>query len=341
MAEPDRNQVFVSYSHKDSKWKDRLVDMLIPLIHHRVVPVWWDDRIKPGQQWLREIEEALAAARVGLLLVSVNFLASEFIMKNELPALLDKAEAGGLTLMWVLVRNCLYQHSAIVKYQAAHDLSKPWNSLTEAELDEVLVNICNKIKNAVESLPPSQQEPIEQVSQEISTAPLGASEAFIAPLPVTRQPISDADRPVSHGRTSPQSDELAKKILAHVDDLDTINDIGSMFILKREWPNAIFTFSKLVNLATPTRQDWMAKGYKNLGHLYNSRWSEDRQQEDFRMAYQCWTLSKNLYLHQGQREHAAEVQSWLEDLARRRHEEHAVKKSGAVPQALVTAKHQP
>ena len=82
-----------------------------------------------------------------------------------------------------------------------------------------------------------------------------------------------------------------------------INDIGSMFILKREWPNAIFTLSKLVNLATPTRQDWMAKGYKTLGHLYNSRWSEDRQQEDFRMAYQCWTLSRNLYLHQGQRGH--------------------------------------
>ena len=165
MAEPDRNQVFISYSHKDSKWKDRLVDMLTPLIHHRVVTVWWDDRIKPGQQWLREIEEALAAARVGLLLVSVNFLASEFIMKNELPALLDRAEAGGLTLMWVLVRRCLYEHTKIMKYQAAHDPRKPWNSLTEAEVDEVLVNICNKIKNAVESLPLSQRQPTSQPAE--------------------------------------------------------------------------------------------------------------------------------------------------------------------------------
>jgi hypothetical protein len=224
MAEPDRNQVFISYSHKDSKWKDKLVDMLTPLIHHRVVAVWWDDRIKPGQQWLREIEEALAAARVGLLLVSVNFLASEFIMKNELPALLDRAEAGGLTLMWVLVRHCLYEHTNIMKYQAAHDPRKPWNSLTEAELDEILVDICNKIKNAVESLPLAPQEPTEPASQEISTVPSGTSEAFVAPLPVTPQPILDADHPVSHGGTSPQSDELARKILAHVDDLDTIND---------------------------------------------------------------------------------------------------------------------
>ena len=69
--------------------------------------------------------------------------------------------------MWVLVRHCLYKHTKIMKYQAAHDPRKPWNSLTEAELDEILVNICNKIKNAVESLLFSQQEPTGQASREL------------------------------------------------------------------------------------------------------------------------------------------------------------------------------
>jgi hypothetical protein len=112
----------------------------------------------------------------------------------------------------------------------------------------------------------------------------------------------------------PQSDERAKQILTHVNDLDSINNIGSIFMLERQWPNAVFTFNKLIKLATPRRQDWVAKGYKNLGYSYRQRWCEDRQQADLRMAYNCWTFSRNLYRYRGQRDHAEEVQSWLEEL---------------------------
>jgi hypothetical protein len=75
----DRPSVFLSCSHQDRPWLDRLNTMLAPLVRTGAVELWWDGQISPGKHWREEIDNAMASARVAVLLVSAPFLASEFI----------------------------------------------------------------------------------------------------------------------------------------------------------------------------------------------------------------------------------------------------------------------
>ncbi|MFN5465258.1 MAG: macro domain-containing protein [Cyanobacteriota bacterium] len=151
-ASPERTvgtDVFISYSHKDQKWLKLLQVFLQPLVRKGALSLWDDTKIDPGTKWREAIETALRSSKVAVLLVSKDFLASPFIAEHELPTLLAAAESRGLTIIWVYLSPCLYQESGVGAYQAAHDTSRTISSLRGAKREEVLVNICQKIKAAL------------------------------------------------------------------------------------------------------------------------------------------------------------------------------------------------
>jgi serine/threonine protein kinase len=148
MPDQVRDQVFISYCHKDRKWLDRLQTMLRPLLRQSKVSVWADTQIRAGAKWKVEIEKALASANVAVLLVSPDYLASEFIDQQELPPLLEAAEQEGTTIIWVAVSASLYEVTEIAKYKGANDPSRPLDSLSDSDLAKELVSIAKQIEAA-------------------------------------------------------------------------------------------------------------------------------------------------------------------------------------------------
>jgi hypothetical protein len=141
-----RDKVFISYSHKDYRWLKELQIQLAPYVRNGMMAVWDDSHIRSGAAWNESIEQAVASAKVAVLLVSPEFLASEFIAERELPLLLEAAKSGGIAILWVPVRSSSVEITPIAKYQAAHSTEKPLASLPRAARDKVLVEICKKIQ---------------------------------------------------------------------------------------------------------------------------------------------------------------------------------------------------
>jgi len=142
-----RDKVFISYSHKDKKFLDDLLAHLKPLERAGRVSAWSDKQIQPGSQWFGEIQAALAATKVAVLLITKDFLASDFIHDHELGPLLKEAAAGGVAVRWVLVRDCNWKNTPLKDYQAAFPSEKPLAEM-KAERDSAWVTICGTIEAA-------------------------------------------------------------------------------------------------------------------------------------------------------------------------------------------------
>ncbi len=138
--------VFVSYSHKDKAWLKRLQTHLKPYMRGGSLSVWDDTKIKAGSSWREEIDMALGSASVAVLLVSPNFLDSEFIASDELPPLLTAAKSRGLTILWAALSSSSYDETEIKTFQAALEPSKPLDTLSKAQQNKALVKLCKTIK---------------------------------------------------------------------------------------------------------------------------------------------------------------------------------------------------
>jgi internalin A len=129
-----RDQVFISYSHKD-KWHDDLDTHLKPYLRGGSIVSWSDQQIGPGSEWFKEIQFALANSKVAVLLVTPDFIVSDFIHEHELGPVLKEATRGGVKILWVPVRASSYKKTALNYYQAVLDPSKPLANMMEADRD--------------------------------------------------------------------------------------------------------------------------------------------------------------------------------------------------------------
>jgi hypothetical protein len=141
--------IFISYSHKDTEWLEKLKQFLKPLEDKNLVRVWDDTAIRPGAEWLAEIRKALGAARVAVFLVTQDFLNSPFIGNEELPALVEAATNKGCLIFWIAVKPSTFADSPLARFQGANSPTKPLALMSAGEQDEALLQVYQKMKAAV------------------------------------------------------------------------------------------------------------------------------------------------------------------------------------------------
>ncbi|MET0650183.1 MAG: patatin-like phospholipase family protein [Pyrinomonadaceae bacterium] len=147
-----RDQVFISYSHEDREWLHRFQDTLAPYIWNKAINLWDDTKIPSGALWYKEIKKALASAKVAVLLVTIDYLASDFIKNEELQEFVRASEEDGLKILWVAVGHSGWKQTPLFHYQAVNDPELPLNHLqSRAEQDRELVRICDEIAKALDS----------------------------------------------------------------------------------------------------------------------------------------------------------------------------------------------
>ncbi len=102
-------KIFYSYSHADANLRDELDKHLSTLKRNGIIDDWSDGEITPGTPWEEQILEKLANADVILLLVSSDFLASDFINEVELERAIARHESGDVRVIPIILRPCDWQ----------------------------------------------------------------------------------------------------------------------------------------------------------------------------------------------------------------------------------------
>ncbi|SRR6266487_1758088 len=146
-----RTGVVISYAHADKRYKyvERLEKHLAPFVKNQKVDYWIDTRIKPGSDWRKEIKQVFESAKVAILLVSADYLASEFIVENELPPLVAAAQQEEAVILIVILSPCAFKHTELEPYQTINSPSQPLSSMGRNNREMIWVTVAEQVSGAL------------------------------------------------------------------------------------------------------------------------------------------------------------------------------------------------
>lgn len=139
-------KLFCSYAHADKSFRDDLGKVLDALQHAGYLKYWHDGMIKPGQEWMQEIEHHLKTSQVILLLVSPDFLASDYCQK-EMKIALERQQTGESCVIPIIVRPVDWQSSPLSSLQALYADNR--TRRRQAKRDQLFAEISIGIRTAI------------------------------------------------------------------------------------------------------------------------------------------------------------------------------------------------
>lgn len=167
-------KVFFSYSHRDQGLRDELEKHLSLLKRQGIITAWHDRRIDAGADLHGEISRHLEEADIVLLLVSVDFLSSEYCMDREMARAMERAESGECTVIPVILRPCDDWHSApFGKFRASPPDGKPVSMF--ANQDEALSLVAADIRRAEQKYARLGDKPDSRPRRGTTSAPSEAA----------------------------------------------------------------------------------------------------------------------------------------------------------------------
>ena len=142
--------VFISYSHKDEDIKGELIKHLTPLKRMGLIKTWDDRKILAGAEWDREISENLNSADIVLIVVSIDFINSNYCYDIELEAALARHYEGKCRVVPIIARACLWSQAPFAKLQALPADGKPISSFVDR--DAAFVQVAEGIRQTAEDV---------------------------------------------------------------------------------------------------------------------------------------------------------------------------------------------
>lgn len=209
-------KIFISYAHEDEAYKDKLVTSLANLKRQGYVSAWDDRQIPAGGEWDKHIKSALGDADVILLLISMDFIASEYCFDVEVTKAVKRHNDpnDNARVVPIIVRFADWQETPFARFQALPKGAVP--IATWEDKDEAYLDIVNQLKNLIKEMrgvtPP----------QPVVTSPAATASVQTQ---ASSSPMEEFRTLIGEGKTS----KAIQLMLAYLKDKD--EDAYNQFIL--------------------------------------------------------------------------------------------------------------
>lgn len=157
--------IFFAYSREDSKLRKRLDIHLSALKRKNFINTWYDGKIEPGKEWGKEIDFALAKADIILLLISADFIASDYCYDVELKKAISRHEKKDALIIPIILHPCDWSELPFAKIQGLPQNGKAVTSDNWESSEYALSEVAKSIKVLVEDLQKSKSKHHKAISE--------------------------------------------------------------------------------------------------------------------------------------------------------------------------------
>lgn len=136
--------VYLAYHSNDRRCIDCLHRLMRPLVRFGLT-IFDPSHLIPGESVKSWTHDALHASHMAIVLVSKDLLYEDSLISDIVTPLVNRQQRGELSLLWLLASPCVYELSPMCDLEPAHDTTRPLSTLSDVELDVILLEICDRI----------------------------------------------------------------------------------------------------------------------------------------------------------------------------------------------------
>ncbi|HMR68126.1 MAG TPA: TIR domain-containing protein, partial [Anaerolineae bacterium] len=224
---PRSIKLFFSYAHEDEELRDELAKHLRILERQGIISAWYDRDITAGMEWANAIDDNLNTADIILLLVSPDFIASDYCYDQEMKRAMERHEAGEAIVIPVILRKTNWTSAPFSKLQALPKNAKPVKSWTDQ--DEAFTFI---------------SEQIQKVAQMLANRPAPSPAPAVPPVSAGSTVVSAVSGPAAPAATASYNTGAIRRLLTAAYD-----DFGFDILCTDNFPEVSAQFSRGMSLA--------------------------------------------------------------------------------------------